>query len=100
MTSEELKNYYNDIERYTVNYIDGKENIASQHNHTKEGLYAPSTDDFLHLVQNDYLNYSICISPKEIWIIEHKSKYSLPKNRKIENEIYPIENKAKTMAGK
>ena len=49
------------------------------------------------MIQNDYLDYSICISSKEIWIIEHKSNYTLSKNRLIENEIFPIENKAKQM---
>ena len=85
MTDDELNEYYQNIEKNTVNYIEDKDCIALQHNHTKKGLYAPSTDDFLHLIQNDYADYSICISSKEIWIIEHKGKYTLPKNRLIEN---------------
>lgn len=97
MNNEELDDYYHNIERYTVNYIEGKDNIAIQHNHTEIGLYAPSTDDLLHLIQNDYADFSICISSEEIWIIEHKGKYSLSKQRRIENEILPKENKARKM---
>lgn len=99
MNDDELNDYYHNIEKYTINYIEGKTHIAVQHNHTKKGLYAPSTDDFLHLIQNDYADYSICISSKEIWIIEHKGKYTLLKNRLIENKILPIENKVKSMNG-
>ena len=97
MNDDEFDDYYHNIEKYTVNYIEGKDNIAIQHNHTEIGLHAPSTDDLLHLIQNDYADFSICISSEEIWIIEHKGKYSLSKQRRIENEILPKENKVRNM---
>ena len=97
MYGDESYDYYQNIEKYTINYIEGKDKIAIQHNHTKKGLYAPSSDDLLHLIQNDYADFSICISSEEIWIIEHTGAYSLSKQRRIENEILPKENEVRNM---
>ena len=50
MTLREFETYSQNKDKYTLNYIEGKKHIAIQHNHTDAGLYAPSPDDFLHLM--------------------------------------------------
>ena len=96
MTMREFETYSQNKDKYTVNYIEGKKHIAMQHNHTYAGLYAPSHDDFLHLMVNDYADYSICISSKEVWAIEQigPCNYAYKSVKKI---LEQIEEKAKKM---
>lgn len=98
MSSKEKEDYFRNIEKLKVNYVKG-DNLATQHNHTNNGLCPPSTSDFLRLMDDDWANYSFCISCKEIWVIEFKSKATRAEYTVIKNEIGKIQKKAENMKG-
>ena len=84
-------------EKYDVSYIDGKDNLATQHNHPPDALSPPSPEAFIEALQKEWADYSFCISNSEIWVIKHQGEYSRTKQTYIENNIGPIAKKAEEM---
>ena len=94
MSNEELTEILKNPMKHKVNYIEGKSNLATQHNHPPNGLYPPSLDDIQLLITQRWADYSICISSKEIWIIEYKGGYYKTAYDEITKKVSKWENKA------
>ena len=94
MSKEELSKVLKNPMKYKVNYIDGKSNLATQHNHPPKGLCPPSLDDIQLLITQRWADYSICISSKEIWVIEYKGGYYKTAYDEITKKVSKWENKA------
>lgn len=61
--------------------------LAALHNHTKIALPAPSGDDFGVCMSNHDCNFFLALSPKEIWAIEARGRYSTEEIREVELNV-------------
>lgn len=58
------------------------------------GLHPPSLDDIQLLITQKWADYSICISSKEIWIIEYKGGHYKTAYDEITKKVSKWENEA------
>ncbi len=61
--------------------------LTALHNHTKIALPAPSGDDFGVCMSNHDCNFFLALSPKEIWAIEARGRYSTEEIREVELNV-------------
>lgn len=94
MSDKELQEIIRNPMKYTVSYIEGKSNLATQHNHPPHGLCPPSLEDIQLLITQIWADYSFCISSKEIWTIEYKGGYYKTAYDEITKKVSKWETKA------
>ena len=88
LSLQEKEYYEKHPDEFSWNYTTNKEFLATQHNHTKKGLYAPSPEDLTDSLLRDWEDYSIVYSRKEVWIIQSDDYINNYQKEQFEKEVY------------
>lgn len=100
MTREEQLDALSNPEKYKRSYVDGSNTLASIHNHPSDGSRAFSGADIFLTATNEWEDYGIAISDKELWISEYKGRMSDLDAKIIEKKIDRLFNKSRKQAQK
>ena len=95
MTREEQLDALSNPEKYKRSYVDGSNTLASIHNHPSDGSRAFSGADIFLTTTNEWEDYGIAISDKEVWVSEFKGTLPSIEAKDIEKKIDRLFSKSR-----